>query len=504
MSGAAPAGHAVVDALQLHAVPVHRGGLGEPVHHRDRRRPVARQEQGRARHHDSVGRRLIALLEHEAVDHRVAFRNAPLLGQQPKALRRLRLRARGRRALVHRDAEHEPRHPVERMALHIVQVVGARRLVAFQPRHDVAQDVAVEHPVPAPRGHPLHPERAARLHELGDGERGPVGRVDRVRHAVALGQGAEVEAVQVHGVPCEAGVQPPPAHRVADRVAQTLRVRPGQPVDGHLEDVLIGRRPRAVRPEVDHGDDEDALVAVRRDAGGIHHDGARELRVAARPGVERRLREGAPVEVRAGSVGAEPHLAPRAGRHMDRIIRHRARPQTVHDEGASGVGGTWARAEAAGASRSAGAPSRRGGCSPAPPFPARRAGTDPGSSRGRPPRRRRARSPRCPRRRPGATPRAGSPGAARARRLRASRRASGCRSARRARSVGGDRGLRGGPGSRWSAQASNPGETASRCGRSDPVSQLARSVHGRPSFSAGRNPTPCPSWISAARRLSRF
>ena len=73
-------------ALELDAMPVHRGRLGEPVHHRDARRPAALEHERRPGTGAESRRRLrVSLLHRVRHDVRRVGRCARLLDEQTEA-----------------------------------------------------------------------------------------------------------------------------------------------------------------------------------------------------------------------------------------------------------------------------------------------------------------------------------------------------------------------------------------------------------------------------------
>ena len=124
------------------------------------------------------------------------------------------------------NPQHEASHCGQRMLDGVMPVVRARSFITFWKGRDVVHEMAVHEPVACTSGNPLHPERAARLHELRDGELGVGPWIDRLSDAVTPGERTEMEPVQVHRVLREGGVHPSPANSVAKRVIQALGVRP--------------------------------------------------------------------------------------------------------------------------------------------------------------------------------------------------------------------------------------------------------------------------------------
>ena len=73
----------------------------------------------------------------------------------------------------------------------------------------------------------------------------------------------------------------PPVHRVALRVAQALRVRPGEPIDRHGAPAQSRRARR--RHRAPPGDREDAVGRLARRVRRVHDDDAVELHVLGEP-----------------------------------------------------------------------------------------------------------------------------------------------------------------------------------------------------------------------------
>ncbi len=167
---------------------------------------------------------------------------------------------------------------------------------------------------------------------LGDGELAPLGSVERVARPVAPGVHPEVEAVQMHGVEFEAGVDPPPADGLANAVLEALRVRPRTPVDGAAEVVALWRASLGVRQLIEHRDDEDPFLRIGNHTSRVYDDRAGELGITTGPRSHGARRGRRPVEERAGNLGAIAHLGNLAARHPQHVVGCGACAQAPHDQ----------------------------------------------------------------------------------------------------------------------------------------------------------------------------
>ena len=183
---------------------------------------------------------------------------------------------------------HEPEHLVRPVGHVVVQhrgvqhaVLGVQRDELREMRRRSGSDRSSCPAAPRPRT----ATSSERMEDLRHPHSPLLGRVERVRHAVALRLHAEVEAVEVHRVIDLGEIDHPPVDRVALRVAQPLRVRPGQPIDGHgaAAQVPTGSSapPRTTR------DREDAVVRLARRVRRVDDDDAVELHVLDQPKADR-------------------------------------------------------------------------------------------------------------------------------------------------------------------------------------------------------------------------
>ena len=225
---AAPVVHAVVVGVELHSMPVHRGGLAEAVHHRDlhwfsafqhERRPWygCRSERGRnpvAAEAETEAR----LIAGGAALHRERHPAGNGRGRG----RRLGSRVRG---IENPDTEDHSGHP-GRGVVASVRLIGRGRSTQPSLGRDVMHQMTMKQPVAGPLRSPRHRHRRCRREEVRH-DRMPIGGSDRsVSRSVADAVHLEVEAVQVHGMRLRAQVDHTPACRLADVIRQTLGRRP--------------------------------------------------------------------------------------------------------------------------------------------------------------------------------------------------------------------------------------------------------------------------------------
>ena len=189
--------------------------------------------------------------------------------------------------------------------------IGGQRLLVG----DMEGEMAVKEPVARPHRGPARGHGAAGRHELGHDHSTVGGCVHRVGRPAASAVDLVIEAVQVHRVRAGRGVEPAPAHGVADLIVQPLGLGPALAVDDHelAAVVLPGLEPEA--------HDEHPLARRRRCTGRIHDEGAGEL--AVDPAVILHVLGGrrAPVVVGARAAGVEAHASRGAGRDHEAVVR---------------------------------------------------------------------------------------------------------------------------------------------------------------------------------------
>ena len=201
---AAPARHAVGEALQLDAVPVHRRRLGEVVDDRDPHRLAPAEHERRPRDVDRVARRLGAVLAPRSPSRRASpyRRGADCASSRiSRGGRSADAPRRRRRARHDVDAEHQAAHAVRHRPR-----AAVRSRASASWRRDVEGEVAVEDPVPLPLRHPAQGGGLARLQELRDLERARLAPEDPLSLPVAPAVDVEEEPVQVHRVGRDVGL----------------------------------------------------------------------------------------------------------------------------------------------------------------------------------------------------------------------------------------------------------------------------------------------------------